>query len=118
MADSPECPAAIQRDLDSLEKWADRDLVFNKKCTVLHPGKDNSKHQYMQGATQLESSLKEKALQVLVDSTSLPQKAKLNSMSLPHRHLVVFLAALGKSIVSRSKEVILPLCSVLVRLQL
>lgn len=111
MADSPECPAAIQRDLDSLEKWADRDLMFNKKCTVLHPGKDNSKHQYMQGATQLESSLKEKALEVLVDT-------KLKSMSLPHRHLVVFLAALGKSIASRSKEVILPLCSVLVRLQL
>ncbi|GAB0178304.1 mitochondrial enolase superfamily member 1 [Grus japonensis] len=39
MADTPEGRAAIQRDLNRMEKWADRSLVqFNKvKHKVLHP---------------------------------------------------------------------------------
>ncbi|KAK4829689.1 hypothetical protein QYF61_006064 [Mycteria americana] len=53
---------AIQRDLKTLEKWDDRNLMkFNKeKYEVLHLGRNNPMHQYMLGATQLESSFAEK----------------------------------------------------------
>ncbi|KAK4831780.1 hypothetical protein QYF61_019093 [Mycteria americana] len=46
MADTPEGCAAIQRDLDRLEKWAGRNLVkFDKgKCKVLHLGRNIPMH--------------------------------------------------------------------------
>ncbi|KAK4807014.1 LOW QUALITY PROTEIN: hypothetical protein QYF61_000343 [Mycteria americana] len=61
-ADTPEGCAAIQRDLDRLEKWAGRSLVrFSKgKCKVLHLGRNNPMHQYMLEADRLESSFAEK----------------------------------------------------------
>ena len=62
VADAPEGHAAIQRGLNRLEKWADRNVMkFNKgKCKVLHLGRNNPMHQYMLGTTQLESSFAEK----------------------------------------------------------
>ncbi|KAK4829139.1 hypothetical protein QYF61_002354 [Mycteria americana] len=68
VADAPEGCAAIQRDLNRLEKWADGNLMkFNKEnWKVLHLGRKNPRHQYMLGATQLESSLAEKDLGTLV----------------------------------------------------
>ncbi|KAK4811082.1 hypothetical protein QYF61_016368 [Mycteria americana] len=99
-ADTPEDCAASQRDLDRLEKWADRNLMqFNQgKCQVLHLGRNNPMHQYMLGAAWLESSFAEKDLGVLVGTRlNMSQQCAL--------------VAEGR----RLRKVILPLSSALVR---
>ncbi|KAJ7397481.1 rna-directed dna polymerase from mobile element jockey-like [Pitangus sulphuratus] len=66
VADTPECHA-FQRDLDKLEKGANRNLMkFNKsKCQILHLGRNNPRYQYKLGANYLESSIAQKAKGVL-----------------------------------------------------
>jgi len=112
VADMPEGRAAIQRDLNRLEKQADGNLTqFNKKCKELHPGKNNPMYQYMLGTPQLESRLAEKDLGVLVDT-------KLNmsqQRAFAAKTANCILGCSRQSIASRSREVILPLCSALVR---
>jgi len=70
VAEMPESHAAIQKEFNRLEKWADRTIMkFNKENgQVLHLGKNNPLHQYRLGATQLESSLQKRTWSVLVDS--------------------------------------------------
>ncbi|GAB0177588.1 mitochondrial enolase superfamily member 1 [Grus japonensis] len=113
VADMPKGHAAIQRDLNKLEKWADRNLVkFNKgKCKVLYLRRNNPMHQYMLGATQLGSSLAGKDLGVLVDT-----KLKVSQQcALAAKKVNGILGCVKQSIASRSRDMIILLYSALVR---
>jgi len=54
--------AAIQRDLDKLKKWADRNLLkFNEsKCKILHQDWNNPMQQYRPWHTVYEEALQQR----------------------------------------------------------
>lgn len=97
---------AIQSDLSKLEECFVRNIVkFSKgKWEVLYLGKDNSKHQYMLG---VDKQLGRKGAGVPVDANvTMSQKwafleKKANSL----------MEYIRKSIISKVREMIRPLCS-------
>jgi len=107
--DTLEGRDAIQTDLDRLGRWAC--VSLKKFSKVLHMDQGNPKHKYRLSGEWIENSPEEKGFRVLVD-----QKLNMTwQCVLAAQKANRILDCIKSSVASRSREVILPLYSALVR---
>ena len=113
---SPKGWHAIRRHLDRLVQWVQKSIMrFNKsKCEVLHLGCGNPHYQYKLEYVKAKHTSSEKNLGIPVDG-------KLNmsqQCALAVQEANCILSCIKRSVVNRSREVILPLYSAMVRTHL
>jgi len=109
VVDMPEGQDAVQRDLYKLMKWACVNLMkFSMaKCKVLHLGWSSPQYQYRLGDEGTASSPAAKDMWVLVgEKLDMSQQCVLAAQKANH-----ILVCIKRTVASRSKAVILPLCS-------
>ncbi|PKU44785.1 hypothetical protein llap_4926 [Limosa lapponica baueri] len=102
----------MERDLDTLESCMRRNLIkFNKgKCRVLHLGRNNPMLRYRLGVDLLENSSAKRDLGVLMIQLTMNERCVLVA-----KKTNGLLGYIKKSMASRSREIILHLCSALLR---
>nr|XP_048713273.1 uncharacterized protein LOC125639701 [Caretta caretta]XP_048713274.1 uncharacterized protein LOC125639701 [Caretta caretta] len=90
-------------------------MKFNKdKCKVLHVGRNNQLHTYQMGNDCLGRSTAERDLRFIVDH-KLNMSQQCNAVA---KKVKIVLGFFSRSVVRKSREVILPLYSALIRPQL
>ncbi|KAJ7396393.1 rna-directed dna polymerase from mobile element jockey-like [Pitangus sulphuratus] len=112
VVDTLEGQDGIQRDLDGLERWVCAKLMkFNKaKCKVLHLGQGDPKHKYRLSGEWIYCSPGKKDLGVLVE-----KRLNISRQYVLAAQKANCIPGCIRSVASRSREVILPIYSALVR---